>query len=142
MEIRQATPADAPACVRILTTWIAETDWMPRLHGEAAMVAFWRARLGTSDGWAAKMDGTVCGFCLRDDGWVTALYLDPAVRRAGLGRRLLDRAKDGQRELRLRVFEANGPARAFYAAQGFGEVRRTADDNEEGLPDVELLWRR
>ena len=31
-------------------------------------------------------------------------------------------------------------ARAFYARQGFVELRETAGDGEAGLPDILMVW--
>ena len=64
------------------------------------------------------------------------------ARRQGHGRALLDHAKARADRLSLWTFEANREALAFYAAQGFAETARTDGDNEEGLPDVRLEWRR
>jgi len=55
-------------------------------------------------------------------------------------RALLDRAKEGRREVDLWTFVANGAARAFYRREGFREIRTTPGDNEEGLPDILLRW--
>lgn len=38
---------------------------------------------------------------------------------------------------------ADLPARAFHARMGFTEIARTdGTGNDEGLPDVQLEWRR
>lgn len=140
--LRTATADDARACVDILSAWIAETPWMPRLHSDASMLAFWRGRLAAADGWVMAEAGAVLGFCLRDAGFVTALYLHPQARRRSLGKALLDRAKDGCNRLDLWVFAPNTAARAFYAQQGFIEARRTDGDNEERIPDLLLRWTR
>lgn len=42
--VRPARPDDAPTCVAILSDWIEEMPWMPRLHSHEAMVGFWRQR--------------------------------------------------------------------------------------------------
>lgn len=115
---------------------------MPRLHSRASMEAFWRGRLAEAEGWVAVRDGAVLGFALRDGTTLTALYLAPDARRSGVGARLLEAARAGQDTLDLWVFATNAPARAFYAKAGFSELRRTDGDNEEGLPDIALRWRR
>lgn len=139
--VRPARPDDAPACVAILSDWIEETPWMPRLHSHDSMVGFWRQRLTDARGWVAERDGTVAGFALRDGADLTALYLRREARGLGLGRRLLGAAQTGQDRLHLWVFAANRPARAFYTKAGFTETGRTAGDNEEGLPDIAMEWR-
>lgn len=138
--IRPARPDDAPACVEILSDWIDEMQWMPRLHSHGSMVAFWRRRLADACGWVADRDGVVVGFTLRDGAVLTALYLRGDMRGRGIGHQLLGAAQAGQDRLRLWVFEANLPARAFYDKAGFTEIHRTAGDNDEGLPDIEMEW--
>lgn len=111
--VRPARPDDAPTCVAILSDWIEEMPWMPRLHSHEAMVGFWRQRLTDARGWVAERDGTVAGFALCDGADLTALYLRREARGLGLGRHLLGAAQAGQDRLRLWVFVANLPARAF-----------------------------
>jgi len=52
------------------------------------------------------------------------LFVAPGHRRKGVGRRLLDWAlrKAGERKVYAMVEEGNGPARAFFQAQGFRSV--------------------
>ena len=130
--LRPGTPADAPACAAILNAWIDATPWMPRIHPPEAVAAYYRdvvlptRRCVVAPG----------GFVAADGAMVTALYLSPEARGRGLGAALLAMVRDGAQ--RLWTFEANAPARRFYARQGFVELRRTPGDNEEGLPDILL----
>jgi putative acetyltransferase len=87
--------------------------------------------------------GAILGFIAFTTGWVNQFYLLPSFRRKGIGRELLDRAKDQSDFLQLWTFQANDRARAFYRSQGFAEVRWTeGEENEERQPDVLLEWRR
>ena len=140
VEYRKTTPEDANSCVKILRHWIDETNWMPMLHSERSMRQFWRGRLDQTAGWVAIENGQIVGFCIRDGGDITALYLDPSARGKGVGKGLLDLAREDRDEVSLWVFEANTKARAFYTREGFAEVLRSEGDNEEGLPDIKLSW--
>ena len=82
------------------------------------------------------------GFLVDLDGWIAHLYLDPDVRRYGVGAILLDDAKSKHDKLELWCFQQNWPARAFYEKNGFVAVRETDGDNEEGLPDLLYQWQR
>lgn len=139
MTLRPATPDDAPALARTLGDWVREAGWMPVLHRREEDEGFLRHLIATTQVTVAE-DGAPLGFLSRDGEEVRALYLAPAARGQGWGRRLLDGAKAASPRLRLWTFEANGRARAFYAREGFREVRRTGGDNEEGLPDLLLAW--
>jgi GNAT superfamily N-acetyltransferase len=135
--IRRAEPGDAETCGDILNAWIDDRDWMPRVHTAEDVRAFYR------------------DFVLPNRQlWVTGDPVDGFLRCRGRdGHRALRRAAgagDGQassgfREGGARLtlsFQANTRARAFYAREGFREVRMTDGDNEEGLPDVLLEWVR
>jgi GNAT superfamily N-acetyltransferase len=99
------------------------------------------------DVWVAAEAQRIVGFLAlgraetADAGWVEQLYVHPAYAGQGLGTRLLDLAK---RELggavQLWTFQSNTGARRFYARHGFDEVEWTDGDNEEGAPDVRMLY--
>jgi GNAT superfamily N-acetyltransferase len=141
--IRSAEAKDMLACAAILNAWIDATEWMPRVHDHGdveryyCQVVFKERRVSI-----AENDGQACAFmALSGDGYVTALYADPAHRNAGLGKHLIDSAKTVfPKKLQLWTFEANKAAQRFYRREMFSEVKRTAGDNEEGLPDILLQW--
>ena len=97
--------------------------------------------LDQTAGWVAIENGRVVGFCIRDEADITALYLDPSARGRGVGKGLLNLAREDCDEVSLWVFEANTKALAFYTREGFAEILRSDGDNEEGLPDIKLSWK-
>lgn len=138
---RPAASSDAQACAAILNDWIDARAWMPRVHTIAEVEDFYRDFVFVRrQVWV--IGRPVEGFMALDPeaGVVTALYV--ATPGQGLGKRLLDHAKDGRDRLELWTFVANEAGRRFYTREGFTEVRRTDGDNEEGLPDVLLRWKR
>ncbi len=144
MTLRPAEPQDAPALARTLGDWVREVGWMPVLHTREEDEGFLRHLVATTRVTVAESgtpQAAPLGFLSLDGEEVRALCLAPAARGSGWGRRLLDGAKAASPRLRLWVFEANAGARAFYAREGFRELRRTAGDNEEGLPDLLLAWK-
>lgn len=73
--------------------------------------------------------GLVLARVAADEGEILTLAVQPAARRRGFGRALLDAARRGAAErgaarLFLEVAADNGAARALYAAGGFAEIGR------------------
>ena len=141
--IGQARPSNAPAIGAILSDWIDETDWMPRIHKREDEQAF--AADLVARGWVsvARVRGQVVGFLARDGSEVVALYVARDARGQGVGQALLTRAKRRAPRLALWTFQFNQPARAFYEGQGFVERHRTGGaGNDEKLPDIRYIWER
>lgn len=155
--IRRALPEDAAACAAILAEWIEQTDWFPRSNPASADRPFVAAKIKTevvsvAVASTAKADttksdtaksGPVAGFIALDGGYVSCLYVGSTYRGFGVGRALLDVAKQAVPRLSLWTFQANLDAQRFYLREGFTELRRTSGmDNAEQLPDIEYIWTR
>ncbi|MEO1550489.1 MAG: GNAT family N-acetyltransferase [Pseudomonadota bacterium] len=141
MRLRAGIPQDAPALGAILTAWVAETHWMPKLHNPSEDVAF-VGRTIASDTVRVALgdDGRPLGFLARSAGYISCLYVASEARGQGTGTCLLAEAKQAADRLCLWTFAQNTGARRFYARNGFAQTGETAGDNAEGLPDVELTW--
>lgn len=141
--LRPAQPTDAGTVGAILSAFIDETPWMPRLHSRAEDIGF--AGHMIEQGWVtvAEEAGAVTGFLARNADDIHALYVAPAVRGQGCGTALLGAAQSQTEALTLWTFQANIRAQAFYRTHGFVEVERTdGSGNDEGLPDIRLIWQR
>lgn len=142
MTLRPARPADAPACAAILNAWIDATPWMPRVHPPDDVVRHYCEHvLPNRRVWV--VGDPVRGYLGLDEAedCITTLYVAEHARGQGLGRALLDAAKEGHDTLWLWTFQANRGARRFYERNGFHEEARTDGDNEERLPDIRYRWR-
>ena len=137
IEIRPVTPADVPAVIALITTTLAEfglvfgqgssTDepirTLPSSYTDAGG-AFWVAVSDTLIGTCGVYPLSPTIYELRK------MYLDPAARGTGLGRRLLDTAVDfvrskGATAIVLDTMHSMTRAIAFYEAHGF-----TRDDSQ------------
>jgi GNAT superfamily N-acetyltransferase len=142
-QLRSARTQDMEACANILNDWIDETDWMPRVHSRADVVNHYKTVVARERKTFVVVSGhATLGFMVFSaDHLISSLYVGRQYRRQGVGRLLLTRAKrEFDDRLELWTFQANAPAQAFYAREGFTEINRTDGDNEEGLPDVLLEW--
>ena len=135
--IRPAMPGDEDAMGRILSAWIDETPWMPRLHTVEEDLAFCKSLIPHT-----FIAGEREGFMAVKGGSIDQLQIAAAARGQGLGRALVDYAKTLSGRLDCWTFQSNAPARAFWWRMGFAPIGGTDGDNEEGLPDIHLEWRR
>lgn len=141
MIIRDAHGADAGAVGAILSAFIDDTPWMPRVHTRAEDLSF--AGLMVDRGWVRVVedDTRVVGFLALKDGFVHSLYLQSGAQGRGCGKALLDDAKARANRLELNVFQANIRAQRFYLREGFVEVSRSdGTGNDEQLPDITYIW--
>ncbi len=124
---------------------VTENSWKPRLHSGAEDIAFVGQMIDR--GWitvAEDPDATpVLGFLARNGAEVNALFVETSARNRGVGRVLLDDAKEASDVLTLWTFQANQGAQRFYRREGFVEIRRgDGRDNDEGLPDILFRWQK
>lgn len=140
--LRPAQPLDAGRVGAILSAWIDETPWMPRIHTRAEDIGF--ASMMVDRGWVTVSENeTITGFLARDGDDIQALYVDASARGQGVGSRLLSDAMRRVDQLTLWTFQANIRAQAFYERHGFTPVERTdGAGNDEGLPDIRYHWQR
>lgn len=141
--LRTACETDAGSVGAILSAFIDDTDWMPRVHTRAEDLSF--AGMMISRGWVtvAESEGRVVGFSARDTASVHALYMQDGARGQGIGAELLAQMQSAASELDLWTFQANAGAQKFYQRHGFHEVERTdGSRNDEGLPDIRYIWKR
>ncbi len=141
--LRPATADDLPAIAEVYLAARAAAA-MPRgVHPPdevRAWVAGWD--LSERDVWLVESGSVVVGFASLTPTWLDGLYVAPSAQRRGNGSTLVELAKavrpDG---FGLWVFEANEPARAFYARHGLVELERTdGAGNEENAPDLKMVW--
>jgi len=138
---RDAAEADLPALARILSDWVADTPWMPKLHIREADLGFLHELYHS--GSLRLIGDAPHGFLARHDAEIPALFVAAPARRKGAGKALIRDAMAASPVLQLWTFQANTPAREFYLSLGFVETERTdGSGNEERLPDVRLEWRR
>lgn len=75
--------------------------------------------LPNAETWVAEEDGRVIGFIALIGNEVGALFLDPEYHGRGVGRAMMDKARDLRGALEVEVFRKNSVGRAFYAGYGF-----------------------
>ncbi len=137
MELRRATPADAPVVATLEAACFAE-PW-----SAASVRAELMAPVGR--GWLAESGDITLGYLLGtlvvDEFTVARIASLPQYRRCGVGRALLQRALSAARDegataAFLEVRASNAAAIGLYAAHGFTVSRRRKGyyaDGEDAL---------
>ena len=69
--------------------------------------------------WVYEDGGRVVGFIALIGNEVGAIFVHPSHQKTGVGRGLMDKARELRGELEVEVFVANTIGRAFYAKYGF-----------------------
>ena len=141
--LRPARSTDAGKAGAILSKFVKDTAWMPRIHTGAEDIGFVGSMI--EKGWVtvAVQGDKFAGFLACDMGELHALYIRRSAWRQGCGAALLRHAQGVSKKLSLWTFQANIDAQAFYLAHGFAEVERTnGDGNDEHLPDIRFEWHK
>jgi GNAT superfamily N-acetyltransferase len=136
---RRAVPADVPAIAAVVNGWIDATPWFRRVHAPETIEGLVRDVLPRRVIWV--IGAPVAGY----------LSLDPAENRVaalfcartgeGLGKALMDVAKEGRTFLTLRTHVPNLAAQRFYRREGFVETGRADPEPPETVPEVVMEWR-
>ena len=141
---REANSSDAKSCVKILRDWAEQTSWMPELDDLEPMEEYWKGIFKNDPTWVAELNSKIIGFCVRNIGNennIGALYVVPEARNSGIGKHLLDLAKEGCDYITVWAYELNTKARSFYHREGCIEISREFDTSVN-LMDVEHRWKR
>ena len=146
--LRRAVDADAAALAEVFLRSFHATYAFPLAHTDDEVREWVRTRLVPHmETWVATAHpgeeaGRVIGFATIEPGWLEQLYVDPDHLGEGIGRLLLDKAKELEPGgLLLWTFQANERARRFYERNGFTVVRFGDEwNNEEHQPDVQYWW--
>ncbi len=141
--IRPADAADAAVIARIhMTSRAATMPYLPPQTRNHSEVTRWveDVLLKACRTWVAVRDAEILGYAALEGDTLEHLYLQPDVRRQGIGTLLLDEVRrHSPGGVSLHVFQRNTDARAFYEHRGF-TVLEISDGyrNMENLPDMTL----
>jgi putative acetyltransferase len=78
--------------------------------------------LPTAETWVAAQNGELLGFISLLGEYIGGLFVTPTKQRLGIGTKLLEQAKQVQRQLNVGVYSRNKGARQFYMKNGFTNV--------------------
>jgi putative acetyltransferase len=92
--------------------------------------------------WVVELDDRPVAFMAMKDEFIDQLYVHPDYQNRGIGKALLDRARQlSPRHIWLYTLQINSNARVFYEKQGFVAEKFGVSPPPENEPDVEYHWR-
>ncbi len=86
-----------------------------------------------------EKEGVICGFIGLTDDYIAGIFVDISNRSEGIGRHLLDYAKEIHRKLSLQVYKKNVKSVRFYEKQGF-TIEAEGIDEETGEAELVMSW--
>lgn len=93
--------------------------------------------------WVVECDGRPVAFMAMRDDFIDHLYVHPDDQQRGIGKALLDYARQLSPEhLWLYTLQINLQARRFYEKNGFLPQKFGISPPPESEPDVEYHWRK
>ena len=81
------------------------------------------------------------GFIGLNDEYIEGIFVSDEMQSQGIGKILLNYAKDTRNKLFLNVYQKNTPAISFYQREGF-EIQYSGLDEVTGEKDYVMAWER
>ena len=81
------------------------------------------------------------GFIGMNDNYIEGIFVKKAVQSKGIGKQLLNYAKEGKSTLRLSVYQKNKKAIRFYLREEFSIQSECVHDNT-GEKEFTMVWKR
>lgn len=88
-----------------------------------------------------ESNGEIQGFLGIMDGYIAGIFVDCRYRSRGIGRQLLEYAKQRHDTLTLNVYQRNKRAVSFYLREGFS-IQSQGIDGNTGETEYMMLWRK
>ena len=139
VRIRRAVPGDMAACARVVSTWVGQTGWMPEDLSQEEIEELIREAFPNRDIWVSG-EPVDCYMSIDPfEARVGALY---CLRTGeGVGKKLLEQAKDGREYLCLTTHVPNLGAQRFYRREGFIETGTEPPTPPDTVPVIRMEWR-
>ena len=86
-----------------------------------------------------EYDTEIQGFIGLNDEYVEGIFVSGEMQSQGIGKNLLNYAKDKRNKLHLNVYQKNARAISFYKREGF-EIQHSGLDEATGEKDYVMTW--
>ena len=138
--IRTYQPSDVE---QVLNIWLEASarahDFVAREFWESKVEDMRDVYLPAAETYVYEENGTVRGFVSLHGDSIAALFVAPTEQGAGIGGRLMGKAKEVRHELTLTVYKENRRGVRFYEKCGFA-VRDERLDSHTGHPELVMAY--
>lgn len=86
-------------------------------------------------------NNAILGFVGLMDTYLAGIFIDTTYQSRGIGKQLVDAAKDSKERLLLQVYTKNKRAVSFYSREGFSIIEEKVDEATEEAEYV-MEWKR
>lgn len=98
-----------------------------------------KTQLAQAEGFVCQRETGLAGFIGLQNGFIAGLFVRDSFRGQGVGKALLNRAKEACERLSLDVYQKNRRAVAFYLREGF-QIWRESRDIHTGEDEYRMEW--
>lgn len=106
----------------IMNIWLNENisahDFIPKEYWEKNFNGVKSAIL-SAEVYVYKIDNKICGFIGLEENYIAGIFVKKEFQRKGIGKALIDYAKQIRKVLTLNVYKKNTGAVDFYKREGF-----------------------
>ena len=140
ISIRPFLPDDLNAILKIwLSANLQAHDFIDAAYW-ADHLEMVRDLLPQAEIYVYQQRGTPCGFIgITDGDYIAGIFVDEGCRSQGIGKKLLDHAKQLHPLLKLHVYQKNGRAVRYYLREGFTCAEEHVD-SATGESELLLTW--
>ncbi|ART81690.1 GNAT family N-acetyltransferase [Oceanisphaera profunda] len=140
--IRAAKAIDEEAIQEVwLLASLQAHDFIPAAFWWQQQAAMRARYFPAAEIWVCERAQEVQGFVALIDDYLAALFVRPDCQQQGIGRALLDFAKQQRTQLSVTLYCENDIAVNFYLNQGF-TVLKEGTDAASGQPELYLQYRQ
>ena len=123
-----------------LDTNIKAHDFIPAQYWKSNFKSVKEA-LSQAEVYVYEYDTEIQGFIGLNDEYVEGLFVFSEMQSQGIGKILLDYAKNKRSKLLLNVYQKNTRAISFYQREGF-EIQHSGLDEATGEKDYVMAWQQ
>lgn len=139
--IRELRKADIDKVADIwLDTNIRAHDFIPAQYWESNFESV-KELLPHATVYVYEDDQGIQGFLGLNDEYIEGIFVSDEMQSQGIGKILLNYAKDKRNKLLLNVYQKNTQAISFYKREGF-EIQYSGLDESTGEKDYVMVWQQ